>query len=64
MSANNQQQPQVSEGQFGQKGQYGAVTGQGFGGNLAKDSQGNSLNSTQEENKQSNYSGYGANDSA
>ncbi|WVQ77992.1 hypothetical protein IAT38_000073 [Cryptococcus sp. DSM 104549] len=31
------------EGQFGQQGQYGAVTGQGFGGGLAKDSNGQSL---------------------
>lgn len=63
MSANNNQNPQVSEGQFGQKGQYGAVTGQGFGGGLAKDSQGRPLNETQAQNQDSNYSGYGQNDS-
>ncbi|GMK57297.1 hypothetical protein CspeluHIS016_0401310 [Cutaneotrichosporon spelunceum] len=57
--SSNQQQGQP--GQFAQQGQYGGVTGAGFGGSLAKDRDGNPLQNQKEEH--SIYEGYGANDS-
>ncbi|CAK9784426.1 hypothetical protein CC85DRAFT_284797 [Cutaneotrichosporon oleaginosum] len=66
--SSNQQQGQP--GQFAQQGQYGAVTGGGFGGALAKDRDGNLLQGGQQQQQQqqqeqrSAYEGYGANDSS
>ncbi|BEJ17033.1 hypothetical protein CspHIS471_0604340 [Cutaneotrichosporon sp. HIS471] len=58
--SSNQQQGQA--GQFAQQGQYGGVTGGGFGGALAKDRDGNQAQS--QEDERSPYEGYGANDSS
>ncbi|GFZ48510.1 hypothetical protein JCM24511_06258 [Saitozyma sp. JCM 24511] len=43
-------------GQYGQEGQYGAVRGGGFGGGMAKDAQGNSLQG-QGQGQGGNYEG-------
>lgn len=42
---------QGAPGQFGQQGQYGAVTGSGFGGGLAKDAQGQPLQGVNRDRK-------------
>ncbi|AFR93193.1 hypothetical protein C343_01082 [Cryptococcus neoformans C23] len=48
---------QGAPGQFGQQGQYGAVTGSGFGGGLAKDAQGQPLQGGKQGQKDSPYEG-------
>ncbi|ADV20479.1 hypothetical protein I305_06278 [Cryptococcus gattii E566] len=54
---NDIQGNQGAPGQFGQQGQYGAVTGAGFGGGFAKDAQGQPLQGSKQGQRDSPYEG-------